>query len=131
MLKLIKHLLTAKSIYIALFCSILILIFSLIPTQSKLLGAVENSDKILHIFSYTLLSLTWLFYFKSINKLNIKFLLAIGIFFYGIIIEVLQSTLTTYRTGSLYDVVANIIGIFIALIIFENLYKLIFLKKIK
>lgn len=131
MLKLIKHLLTDKSIYIALTCSILILVFSMIPMHSKLLGEVENSDKILHTFSYTLLSLTWLFYFKSINKLKIKFLLAVGIFFYGIVIEVLQSTLTTYRTGSFYDVVANIIGIFIALIIFENLYKLIFFKIIK
>ncbi len=112
-------------------CSILILVFSLIPMHSKLLGEVENSDKILHTFSYTLLSLTWLFYFKSINKSNIKFLLAVSIIFYGIIIEVLQSTLTTNRTGSFYDVVANIIGIFMAIIIFENLYKLIFFKKIK
>lgn len=128
MLKLIKHLLTDKSIYFALACSILILVSSLIPMQSKLLGEVENSDKILHTFSYALLSLTWLFYLKSINKFKFKFLLVIGLFIYGIIIEVLQSTLTTYRTGSLYDIVANTIGIFLALLIFERLNYLIFSK---
>lgn len=131
MLKLIKHLLTGKAIYLALFCSILILVFSLIPMHSKLLGAAENEDKILHTFSYFVLSLSWLFYFKSINKLNIKFLLAVCIFFFGVIIEILQATLTTYRTASFYDVVANTIGNFIALIIFETFYKLIFLKKLK
>ncbi|PIR12263.1 MAG: hypothetical protein CO023_03730 [Flavobacteriales bacterium CG_4_9_14_0_2_um_filter_35_242] len=93
-----------------------------------MLGTVNNSDKILHTFSYTLLSLSWLFYFKPIKNLKVKFFLALNLFFFGIIIEVLQSTLTTYRTGSLYDVVANTIGIFIALFSFEKLFKLIFSK---
>jgi len=126
--KLIKHLLTDNAIYLALACSFLILIFSLIPVQSNLLGTVNNSDKILHTFSYTLLSLSWLFYFKPIKNLKVKFFLALNLFFFGIIIEVLQSALTTYRTGSLYDVVANTIGIFIALFSFEKLFKLIFSK---
>ena len=91
---------------------------------------IENSDKILHSFSYTILSLSWFFYFKPIKKIKEKLVIAFVVFCYGIIIEVLQSMLTTYRTGSLYDIIANNIGILIALITFETFYKY-FLKIIK
>ncbi|MCF6213049.1 MAG: VanZ family protein [Flavobacteriaceae bacterium] len=112
----------------ALACSVFILIFSLVPIKNAVLGSIENSDKILHTFSYAILSLSWLFYFNPQKKLRIKLLVAFSLFCYGIIIEVLQSTLTTYRTGSFNDVIANTIGIFIALITFKTLYKIIFSK---
>lgn len=128
MQKLIKHLLSDKSLYIALACSVFILVFSLIPVLSKLLGEVKNSDKIIHTFSYTILNLSWLFYYRPLSKLKVKLVIAFALFCYGIIIEVLQTTLTTYRTGSFYDVVANTIGIFVALIVFDTLYKIIFQK---
>lgn len=113
-----------KILYIALILSIFILVFSLIPIKNDLLGDVDNSDKILHTFAYTILSLSWLFYFKPLKNIKAKTLIVFGLFFYGIIIEILQSIFTTYRTGSLYDVFANSIGIFIALITFEWIYKL-------
>ncbi len=124
MQKLIKLLLKDKILYIALILSIFILVFSLIPIKNDLLGDVDNSDKILHTFAYTILSLSWLFYFKPLKNIKAKTLIVFGLFFYGIIIEILQSIFTTYRTGSLYDVFANSIGIFIALITFEWIYKL-------
>jgi len=130
MQKLIKHLLTDKSIYIALACSIIILILSLIPIHSQLLEEVKNSDKIIHVLFYIILCLSWLFYFKSHKKLKTKFIVALGVLIYGIIIEVLQSDFTTYRTGSFFDVLANSIGIMIALLVFEKLYKFFQIRKI-
>ncbi len=109
-------------LYIAVAFSIFIFVLSLIPLKSNLLGSVENSDKILHTTAYTILSLSWFFYFKPFNSTQKKGLIVLGLFIYGIIIEILQSTLTTYRTGSFYDVLANSIGILIALISFERIY---------
>lgn len=126
MLKLIKHLLADKAIYFAIFCSTLILLLSLVSISNNVLPDIKNSDKILHSFSYTILSLSWLFYFKPIQKTKQKLAIAFGVFLYGTIIEVLQTVLTTNRTGSLYDVLANTVGIFIALVVFETIYKIIF-----
>ncbi len=123
MQKIIKHLLTDKSIFIALVLSIFILIVSLIPINSKLLDEVKYSDKVVHVLFYLTLCLSWLFYFRAKQKIKQKFIIAFGIFVYGIIIEVLQSDFTTYRTGSLFDVLANTVGIAIGLLVFEKLYK--------
>lgn len=125
MQRLIRNLLTDKSLFLALAVSFLILVLSLIPPiQNELLPKVKNSDKVEHILFYTILCLSWLFYFKSYKKLKTKLIVALGVFIYGIIIEILQTTLTSYRTGSLYDAFANGIGILIALIFFEKVYKL-------
>jgi len=125
MQKIIKHLLTDKSIFIALVLSIFILIVSLVPINNKLLDEIKYSDKVIHVLFYLTLCLSWLFYFKTKNKIKQKFIIALGIFVYGIIIEVLQSDFTTYRTGSLYDVLANTVGIVIGLLIFKKLYKIL------
>ncbi len=124
MQKLIKSLLKDNILYVALFFSIFILVFSLIPVKNDLLGSVENSDKILHTSAYTILSISWFFYFKPFNNIQKKGFIVLGLFLYGIIIEILQSALTTYRTGSFYDVLANSIGILIALISFEKVYRI-------
>jgi len=129
MQQLIKRLLKDNILYVALVFSVLILILSLIPLKRDLLNGVENSDKILHTFSYTVLSLSWFFYFKPLNNKQKKGLIALGLLIYGIIIEIMQSTITTYRTGSFYDLIANGIGILIALVSFEILYNFIFQKK--
>jgi len=129
MQKLIKSLLKDNILYIALFFSVFILVFSLIPIKNELLGRVENSDKILHTSAYTILSISWFFYFKPFNNIQKKGFIVLGLFLYGIIIEILQSALTTYRTGSFYDVLANSVGILIALISFEKVYNFLLPKR--
>jgi VanZ family protein len=42
---------------------------------------------------------------------------------YGIIIEVLQSVITDYRTGDYFDVMANTFGVLLALTIFNQISK--------
>lgn len=81
-------------------------------------------DKVEHIIAYTFLTLSWLFTFRKIGySKKVKYRLALAILSYGIIIEVLQGTLTTYRTASFLDVLADTVGIGIAFVIFKNFFK--------
>ncbi|WP_347173340.1 VanZ family protein [Polaribacter uvawellassae] len=123
MRKLIKILLKDKIIFIAIFIALVIGFLSLIKSTGPTIN-LSNVDKIYHTIAYFILSLTWLLSFPISRKNNTtKYAIALGCVFYGIIIEVLQTTLTTYRTASLLDVVANSVGVFIALLIFNSIYK--------
>lgn len=76
-------------------------------------------DKIVHIGAYLLLTLSWLLsYKKSATSLKNHFLIALAVFVYGIIIEVLQATLTNYRQADMYDMFANLVGITLAFLFF-------------
>ncbi|WP_237587349.1 VanZ family protein [Polaribacter sargassicola] len=83
-----------------------------------------NSDKVYHLIAYFSLSISWLFSFYK--KKSIKLLIIISCVIYGIIIEVLQSILTEYRTGDYKDILANTLGIVLGLLIFN-----LIIKKIK
>jgi VanZ family protein len=65
---------------------------------------------------------TW----RSAIKTSQMLILAIFPFLYGIIMEILQATLTTTRTGSPYDVIFNTVGILISIFgwkIIQRVYK--------
>jgi VanZ family protein len=83
----------------------------------------NNIDKLYHLFAYFTLSTCWLFSFYK--KPTLKYIIIIFCILYGIIIEVLQDTLTLYRTGDFKDVLANTTGIILGLLVFNQ-----FLKKI-
>ena len=85
---------------------------------------ISNIDKVYHAIAYFVLAVTWLLSFPvSKEKSTVKYTIAFGCVFYGIVIEVLQTTLTTYRTASFLDVVANSVGVFMALLVFKSIYK--------
>ena len=85
---------------------------------------ISNIDKLYHSFAYFTLALSWLItYYKKPRK---KYLIVICCIIFGIIIEVLQGTLTIYRTGDYLDVLANSFGVLLALLVFN----LFFQKKI-
>lgn len=72
---------------------------------------VEYADKFVHTIAYALLCFIWYLVLKSF-KFSKALLIAAGIaIIYGIILEVLQGTLTEGRTLDLYDVLANCIGV--------------------
>jgi glycopeptide antibiotics resistance protein len=50
---------------------------------------------------------------------------------FGIIIEVLQFTITNYRTGDYFDVIANSGGVMFGSLVFNQLFKKNSLKKQK
>ncbi|MDP5106531.1 MAG: VanZ family protein [Polaribacter sp.] len=78
---------------------------------------ITNIDKVYHTIAYFTLGVTWLFsYYKKPEK---KYLIVICCIIFGIIIEVIQSKLTSYRSGDYLDVIANSFAIFLALLIFN------------
>ncbi|CAM1334482.1 VanZ family protein [Tenacibaculum aestuariivivum] len=121
MLKHIKSLLKDNLKKIAILVTISIAILSLIKIGSQPIQ-VKNIDKYEHIIAYFFLTFIWLLAFGK-TKTN-QFIIVFCCFFYGIIIEALQVTLTTYRTGDVLDVIANTTGILIAYIVY-----FIFLRK--
>ena len=64
-----------------------------------------------------MLALSWLIaYYKKPNK---KYWIVILCIVFGIIIELLQSKITLYRSGDYLDVIANSAGALSALLIFN------------
>ena len=123
MRKLIKILLKDKIIFIAISIAVLIGFLSLTKVPESPIK-LSSQDKIFHAIAYFVLALSWLLSYPTSRKKNkIKYAIAFGCVFYGIIIEVLQTTLTTYRTASFLDVLANSVGVFMALLIFNSIYK--------
>ena len=61
---------------------------------------------------------------KETFQKNVKYVI-LGCIIFGIIIEILQGVVTSYRTASYLDIVANTIGVLLAVVIFH-----VFEKKI-
>ena len=106
---------------VAILITVVITVGSLISVQKHPLEQVQNSDKLIHIIAYAILSISWFLSFTSKNP-RTSFLtgILIGcfIFVYGIVIEVFQSIMTSYRQADWYDLFANFVGILIAFILF-------------
>ena len=126
MLKPIKNLLEDNAIYIAIFFTISITIGSLVKSDFIVVKSISVSDKAYHLIAYFLLMLSWLYVFckKETLQRNVKYII-LGCIIFGIIIEILQGVITSYRTASYLDIVANTIGVLLAVVIFH-----VFEKKI-
>lgn len=126
MLKHIKSLLEDNAIYIAVFFTISITIGSLVKSDFIVVKSISVSDKTYHLIAYFLLMLSWLYVFckKETFQKNVKYVI-LGCIIFGIIIEILQGIITSYRTASYLDIVANTIGVLLAVVIFH-----VFEKKI-
>lgn len=108
----------------------LLVVYTLTLTCASLLSmsgmpslGIEFEDKIFHLLAYFLFTLLMFNYF---SKIKIKHALLISVVIaiaYGIIIEILQYTLTTWRTFDVYDALANSLGAIIASIILSIMNK--------
>ena len=124
MLKTIKRLLEGSRYLICISLTFLVIYLSLAQTAG-LMGAIKVSDKSLHSLAYFGLSISWLFAIqKSHSSLKWKVLIGFAMFFLGILLEFLQGTITDYRSTDYLDVIANTIGIIIAMISFRILLRL-------
>ncbi|MDG1743697.1 MAG: VanZ family protein [Polaribacter sp.] len=104
----------------AFVITIVISCLSLIKTP-KIDTGFSNIDKLYHLFAYFTLSLFWLFSFYK--KSSLKYFIVLACLIYGILIEVIQHTLTTYRTGDYKDAIANTLGSIFGLIVFNQIKK--------
>lgn len=125
MLRDIKKLLERNALIIAIVATVFLAILSLSAVPKLNLGlGIKAGDKYLHFIAYFGLSLMWYFALKDrINQKIFKIFVPLGLIFYGIILEGLQSGLTTYRTGDVYDAIANTAGVIVALILFNKIIK--------
>lgn len=98
--------------------SALLLLLSLIKIGSVIpkLGS-DFDDKLYHATAYIIMGFVWgvyLLYQSNKNYILLSFLIG-GLF--GIIIEVLQVTLTSYRSFDFFDIIANLLGLCLGLIL--------------
>jgi|TARA_B110000208_G_scaffold32427_1_gene42717 VanZ family protein len=114
----IKHLLQASTLWIAIAITICITYLSLIKTNNFPVIEISSIDKIYHLIGYFTLTFSWLL---TLKKAKYKVLIACVL--YGIIIEVLQTKFTVYRTGELFDFLANTLGGVLALLIFNRFFE--------
>lgn len=81
---------------------------------------VSYGDKIFHFFAYFVMAflwaLAWFFSFNFDKKRSIRNAFIIAVIF-GIIIEVLQGTLTASRSLDVYDMLANTLGALLAAVV--------------
>ena len=123
MLKRIKSLFKDNFFIIAIGITFCIAYLSLMKAP-KVVLVFSASDKVYHIIAYFTLTICWLLSFYK--KSNLKYRIVVFCILFGIIIEILQQSLTSYRTGDYKDVLANITGIVLGLFVFN-----LILKKIK
>ena len=120
----IKNLLEHNSLFLALFCTLLILALSMMNMNGVPTIKYNHIDKFEHAFAYAVMSFFW-FVSYQVGKIKIKFLnLVLIIIAYGVLIEIMQWKLTTSRTGDLLDVMANTIGVVLGCVIFKILRRL-------
>lgn len=74
-------------------------------------------DKVYHFIAYFSFTILVYNYFNEIKLKHALLVSAIGVIIYGIIIEVLQQTMTSYRTLDFYDALANTLGVVFATLI--------------
>jgi len=113
---------------IAISYTLLITTLSLVQLGKISVGSFSPTDKMMHAGAYFGLAFCWLFYLfiKKQEPYNYKkgFVKVCGlVVLFGMLIEVLQGALTTFRQADWADIVANTIGVMIALgffILFRN-----------
>jgi VanZ family protein len=90
---------------------------------------IPNLDKIVHFLMYAGLMFVILFENrKTLTRQSQIYLTAFIPFFYGILMELLQLSLTDTRSGSIYDALANSAGIITTVLIWLFIKPVIFRK---
>lgn len=116
--RIIKLLLERKFFWLALIWTFVITVASLVSVNSFSKIKSVGNDKIVHFLFYFFFVIFWGLAKKQ-NHSNRKYNLLIFIFAmsYGLIIEVLQATLTNTRQADFYDFLANTMGAFVGLVV--------------
>jgi VanZ family protein len=85
---------------------------------------IPNFDKVVHFTMYfSLMSVMILENRKNISSTQGLFIIGLIPFFYGIVIEIMQATLTVTRSGSVYDALADTLGILVSMLLWIAIRK--------
>ncbi|AFL80387.1 putative integral membrane protein [Aequorivita sublithincola DSM 14238] len=111
-------------LFLAILYSCFISVLFLLPGQDLPKISLTGLDKIVHSLIYFMLVNLWLCYFyikmdfQISNKLVL--ILLLSALFYGIIVEILQGTVTGTRSADILDVAANLIGSLLGIFFFKQ-----------
>ncbi len=110
-------------LFIAIGVTLIVAFLSLFHIQSfnHLQPNISNIDKIEHILAYFVLTFVWLLALKKKTS-KYKLVTVLSVFLYGVLLEVLQMKLTSYRQGDVLDGLANSSGILLATFFFDKIY---------
>lgn len=130
MQKLIKLISAIKFLLlpVAIFLTLAILVLSLIKTDSMPKININQADKYFHGIAYFSLTAVWflaLYFELNKKKWSTYLFLLIAVLIYGTVIEVLQMTVTNYRSFDVYDILANFVGatlFFLVYIVSRRIY---------
>ncbi|AXO80355.1 hypothetical protein DZC78_08140 [Olleya aquimaris] len=109
-----------KTLPIISFGYSLLLLYVCLINVNEVVEIPSYNDKLTHLIAYFLFTSVWFLFFYDFQKKTKKQALTRSFIFaivFGIIIEVLQKVLTEHRQADYKDVIANVIGALIAVII--------------
>lgn len=123
-MRLLTRRLSARSLFllIAVTYTSSLMVLSLMRTSNLDIPSFKNVDKVFHFIAYFGLTLVWYLYYYA-SKPNFRYglkpilIICLCTLGFGIFIEVLQGTLTTYRSEDIYDALANSAGVFSAFLL--------------
>lgn len=119
---------------VALSWTVLIMYLCLIQSSDLPQIKIPNIDKCVHAFFYLVFSMLWFyvlrFYFKNQSNAALFKIVFFMSLLFGIGIELFQAFFTTSRNGDVADVLANVSGSLLAIILIHFLDKNIFSSKI-
>lgn len=107
----------------AVIWTIITLYFSLISARSASrfnIWDLTGIDKIAHLIFYLIFSFLWSMNFRKRN-VEKKYVLIFSISF-GVLMEILQLYLFNGRSFEFYDIIANILGSIIGVILFKKFF---------
>jgi glycopeptide antibiotics resistance protein len=121
----IKRLYQLNDFRIAVVLTIVIAYLSLgKPVDIGMDLSFENIDKVKHFMAYFVLTFSWMMVLNNRKLLaKNKRTLLLFLFLYGLLLEVLQMTMTTYRQGDVLDLIANLSGILFCYLIFQKIHQ--------
>jgi VanZ family protein len=109
-----------KNLY-SILVALLLLYLSLTNSekfQKSPLVNIPFMDKIVHLGMYfIMMSVIIIEHRKSLRNSGKLFLFALIPLSYGVLMEILQATLTVTRTGDFYDALADAAGILVSIVI--------------
>ena len=130
MRKLIKLILTSQLLLpAAILCTVSILLLSISDISSLPKFQISFEDKLYHFIAYFVLNSIWLLALlqKNGDQLRKHLLISLSIIAFGIIIEIVQESVTDYRVFDIFDILANSIAVGVSFFCFM-LVKKSFLK---
>jgi len=110
------------ALFLAIVYTLVLTIASLIQLGDLSVGAFSPTDKMLHLGASFVLAFVWMLFYllkmeQKQNYIPAFIVISVLVIIFGMLIEVLQGVLTTYRQPDWADVVANSIGVLIALLL--------------